>query len=141
MLGARARAISRLKMQQPLEDEGILLSKLIAYCSSEAHSCVEKAAKIAMVRIRIIGTDDDGELKPEKLIRLMENDEAAGLVPFFVSTTIGTTASTAIDPIEKIAMALKGYPHVWLHVDGAYGGSALICPELRPLSKVNFKTS
>lgn len=138
MLAARARAIHRLKMQHPLEDEGILLTKLIAYCSREAHACVEKAAMIAFVKIRIIETDEDGTLNPEELIKIMENDEYEGFEPFFVSTTLGTTASCAVDPLEEIGIALQGFPHVWLHLDGAYGGTALICPELRPLSKVPF---
>lgn len=138
MLAARARAIHRLKMQHPLEDEGKLLTKLIAYCSREAHACVEKAAMIAFVKIRIIETDEEGVLDPVKLIKIMEDDEYEGLEPFFVSTTLGTTASCAFDPLEEIGIALQGFPHVWLHVDGAYGGSAFICPELRPLFKVSF---
>lgn len=137
MLGARARALEQLKIQHPFDDEGKLLTKLIAYCSKQAHSCVEKAAKVAFVKIRIIETDDRGQLNPKKLIKLMEDDENDGLVPFFVLATAGTASSTAIDPINDIGIALQGFPHVWLHVDASYAGCALICPEVRPLFEVS----
>lgn len=58
MLAARAQAIKRLKQQHPFVEEGVLLSKLMAYCSKEAHSCVEKAAMISFVKMRILEPDD-----------------------------------------------------------------------------------
>lgn len=65
----------------------------------------------------------------------MEEDELQGLVPFFVSTTLGTTGSCSFDALEEIGIALQRYPNVWLHVDAAYAGNAFICPELKPLLK------
>lgn len=67
MLAARAAGIKRLKHQFPTVDEGLLLSKLIAYCSKEAHSCVEKAAMMSFVKLRILQPDEHGCLRGETL--------------------------------------------------------------------------
>lgn len=67
MLAARANGIKRLKHQFPNVDEGLLLSKLIAYCSKEAHSCVEKAAMICFVKLRILQPDEHASLRGETL--------------------------------------------------------------------------
>lgn len=67
MLAARANGIKRLKHQFPNVDEGLLLSKLIAYCSKESHSCVEKAAMICFVKLRILQPDDNGSLRGDTL--------------------------------------------------------------------------
>lgn len=66
----------------------------------------------------------------------MEEDELQGLVPFFVSTTLGTTGCCSFDALEEIGIALQRFPGVWLHVDAAYAGNAFICPELKYLLKV-----
>lgn len=68
----------------------------------------------------------------------MEEDELQGLVPFFVSTTLGTTGCCSFDALEEIGIALQRFPSVWLHVDAAYAGNAFICPELKPLLKVGL---
>lgn len=65
----------------------------------------------------------------------MEEDEQQGLIPFFVSTTLGTTGSCAFDDLAEIGEALQRFPSVWLHVDAAYAGNAFICPELKYLLK------
>lgn len=70
-------------------------------------------------------------------LQAMEEDELQGLIPFFVSTTLGTTGSCSFDALEEIGIALQRFPNVWLHVDAAYAGNAFICPELKPLLKVN----
>ena len=66
----------------------------------------------------------------------MEEDELQGLVPFFVSTTLGTTGSCAFDNLYEIGQEIQKFPCVWLHVDAAYAGNSFICPELKPLLKV-----
>ncbi|XP_026475328.1 tyrosine decarboxylase [Ctenocephalides felis] len=133
MLAARAQAIKRLKHQHPYTEEGQLLSKLMAYCSKEAHSCVEKAAMICFVKLRILEPDEKSSLRGSTLKKAMETDEFEGLVPFFVSTTLGTTGSCAFDALEEIGPVCRNFPGVWLHVDGAYAGNAFICPELKYL--------
>lgn len=138
MLAARAQAIKHLKQQHPFVEEGHLLSKLMAYCSKEAHSCVEKAAMICFVKLRILEPDEKCSLRGDTLTKAMEEDELQGLVPFFVSTTLGTTGSCSFDALEEIGIALQRFPGVWLHVDAAYAGNAFICPELKPLLKVQI---
>lgn len=137
MLAARAQALKRLKAQHPFVEEGHLLSKLMAYCSKEAHSCVEKAAMICFVKLRILEPDDDASLRGQTIYEAMEEDELQGLVPFFVSTTLGTTGSCAFDNLPEIGKQLQRFPGVWLHVDAAYAGNSFICPELKPLLKVS----
>ncbi|XP_058054367.1 tyrosine decarboxylase [Anopheles bellator] len=133
MLAARAQAIKYLKQQHPFVEEGHLLSKLMAYCSKEAHSCVEKAAMISFVKLRILEPDEKCCLRADTLIKAIEEDEQQGLIPFFVSTTLGTTGSCAFDDLAEIGHAVQRLPSIWLHVDASYAGNAFICPELKPL--------
>lgn len=63
----------------------------------------------------------------------MEKDIEAGLMPFFVSTTLGTTSCCSFDKLNEIGPVCREFPHVWLHVDAAYAGNAFVCPELKPL--------
>lgn len=72
MLAARAQAIKHLKQQHPFVEEGHLLSKLMGYCSKEAHSCVEKAAMISFVKLRILEPDEKGSLRADTLIKVCE---------------------------------------------------------------------
>ncbi len=72
LLAARAHAIQKLKKQYPNRDEGHLLSKLIAYCSRESHSCVEKGAMIAFVKLRILDPDENQSLRGATLKKVME---------------------------------------------------------------------
>ncbi|CAH1099325.1 unnamed protein product [Psylliodes chrysocephalus] len=135
MLAARAQAIKRLKQQHPFVEEGLLLSKLMAYCSREAHSCVEKAAMICFVKLRILEPDEKSSLRGKTLLMAMEEDETMGLIPFFVSTTLGTTSCCSFDNLEEIGQVCQKFPCVWLHVDAAYAGNSFICPELKYLLK------
>ncbi|XP_052127613.1 aromatic-L-amino-acid decarboxylase isoform X1 [Frankliniella occidentalis] len=133
MLAARAQAIKRLKLKEPGAEEGVLLGRLMAYCSKESHSCVEKAAMISFVKLRILEPDQRCSLRGPTLRQAMEEDEAAGLVPFFVSTTLGTTSCCSFDNLMEIGPVCRRFPSVWLHVDGAYAGNSFICPELKSL--------
>ncbi|XP_050577234.1 aromatic-L-amino-acid decarboxylase-like isoform X2 [Bombus affinis] len=135
MLAARAQAIGRLK-ELPAHahlDETALLGKLMAYCSRESHSCVEKDAMICFVKLRILEPDDKSVLRGETLRQAIEADTAEGYIPFFVSTTLGTTACCSFDNLREIGPVCKKYPGVWLHVDAAYAGNSFICPELKYL--------
>jgi glutamate/tyrosine decarboxylase-like PLP-dependent enzyme len=73
MLAARAQAIKHLKQQHPFVEETQLLSKLMAYCSKEAHSCVEKAAMISFVKLRILEPDERSSLRAETLKKVGVN--------------------------------------------------------------------
>lgn len=110
--------------------------KFIAYVSSQTHSSIEKAIKIAGIgreNLRIIGVDDRFSMIPRLLAEQVAKDREAGLIPFFVCATIGTTSSNAIDPIRGIGDICRK-ENLWLHVDGAMAGSALICPEFRHMA-------
>jgi aromatic-L-amino-acid decarboxylase len=107
--------------------------KLVAYTSSQAHSSLEKGAQIAGIgreHLRAIEVDDNFSLRPEALARQIEQDHLAGLVPFFVCATVGTTSSNAIDPVPEIGRICRAQK-LWLHVDAAMSGTAALCPELR----------
>ncbi|RMH28772.1 MAG: aspartate aminotransferase family protein [Planctomycetota bacterium] len=111
---------------------------LTAYGSTQAHSSVVKAAKIAGVgreRVRLIETDDALAMDPAALARAIDDDRAAGRTPFFVCATLGTTSTGAIDPVEEIGRVLDrpGAARPWLHVDAAWAGAACVCPEHRQM--------
>lgn len=135
MLAARNQAIHYLKRSKPTEEDSAFLPQLVGYCSKEAHSCVEKAAKILLVKLRILEPDENGSLRKETLVDAMEKDKANGLMPFFVSTILGSTSSCSFDNLQEIGPICKQEPCIWLHVDAAYAGNAFICPELKPFLK------
>lgn len=107
--------------------------RLVAYASNQAHSSIEKAAKIAGIgarNLRLIEVDEKFAMKPEALSCQIEQDKRAGLVPCFVCATAGTTSSNAFDPLPEIASICRQH-NLWLHVDAAMSGTAALCPEFR----------
>ena len=109
--------------------------RLVGYWSSEAHSSVAKAARIAGMTIsrrRIVPVDGNFAMQPAALDKLMAADIADGLIPAIVVGTMGTTSSTACDPLRAIGEICQNR-RAWFHVDAAFGGSAAIVPEVRPL--------
>ncbi|KJH44331.1 pyridoxal-dependent decarboxylase domain protein [Dictyocaulus viviparus] len=141
LLAARFEVMKELRQRFPFVEEGLLLSKLIAYCSKEAHSSVEKACMIGMVKLRILETDSKFRLRGDVLRNVIQEDRNLGLIPFFVSTTLGTTSCCSFDVLSEIGPVCEENEFVsrhevkilWLHVDAAYAGSAMICPEFRYL--------
>ncbi len=116
-----------------INERGFDNTKYRLYCSTETHSSIEKAVKIAgfgRASLRKIPVDDAFALIPSELERAIAQDKASGYVPLCVVATIGTTGSTAIDPIRAIGEICKRQ-HVWLHVDAAFAGTALLLPEMR----------
>lgn len=108
---------------------------LRAYCSTQTHSSVEKAAGVAGVgrtNLRAVAVDESFAMRPDALRQAIEDDLAAGLRPFFVVATLGTTSSNAVDPIREIGEICREYG-LWLHVDGAMAGTAAVCPEFRDM--------
>ena len=107
--------------------------RMTAYVSTQTHSSVEKAIKIAGIgveNLRLIDVDENFSMVPEKLKAQINRDRQEGYLPFFVCGSIGTTSSNAIDPILEIGRICKE-ERVWYHVDGAMSGSALVCQEFR----------
>ena len=124
LLAARERALAHV---------GATIDRLTVYASTQAHSSLEKGARIAGLRpdqLRTIEVDDAFALRPKLLAEAVATDRAAGRVPCLVMATIGTTSSLAIDPVPAIA-EIAERAGMWLHVDGAMAGSAAVCPELR----------
>ena len=109
--------------------------RLVAYISQHTHSSVEKAlmaAGIGQANIRHIAVDAQFRMKPDALAEAVRSDLWRRMKPFFAAATIGTTSSTAVDPVPEIAAVCRENG-VWLHVDGAYGGAFGILPECRHL--------
>ena len=107
--------------------------RLVAYASTQAHSSIEKAVKIAGLgrqNLRLIEVDGRFAMRPDALRRHVEEDRLAGLLPSFVCATVGTTSSNAIDPVPEIGRICQEHG-LWLHVDAAMSGTAALCPEFR----------
>jgi aromatic-L-amino-acid decarboxylase len=106
---------------------------LVLYASIEAHSSVEKAALIAGVgtrNLRKIPVDEQHALRADLLALQIEQDRAAGLTPFMVVATVGTTSTLAVDPLAAMGPLCRQHG-LWLHVDAAMLGSAALCPEFK----------
>jgi len=107
--------------------------RLVAYCSTQTHSSVEKAMKIAGMgadNLRAVAVDENFAMRSGALAEQIAADLRAGRVPCFVCATVGTTSSCAIDPVREIARICGEYK-LWLHVDAAMSGTAALCPEFR----------
>ncbi|MGI8402764.1 MAG: pyridoxal phosphate-dependent decarboxylase family protein [Gemmatimonadaceae bacterium] len=109
------------------------MPRVVVYCSEEAHSSVDKAAMtlgFGLSGLRKIPTDDAMRMDAKALAAAVEADRLAGAVPVAVVATVGTTSTTAIDPVPAIADVCRR-EKMWLHVDASYGGVAAILPEMR----------
>jgi aromatic-L-amino-acid decarboxylase len=134
LLGAKAKAMQRIKAEHPEWDDYTIVSKLVGYCSNQAHSSVERAGLLGGVKLRSIKADDNLQMRGEALEAAIKEDIAAGLIPFYVVATLGTTNTCAFDRLDEVGPVGNRY-NVWVHVDAAYAGSAFICPEFRYLMK------
>ncbi|MFC1483961.1 aminotransferase class V-fold PLP-dependent enzyme [Candidatus Neomarinimicrobiota bacterium] len=131
LLAAREQATGFMSNQQGYP------GGLVAYTSTQAHSSVEKAVKIAglgQANLRLIEVDETYAMRPDLLQKQITEDREAGLTPCFVCATIGTTSSNGIDPVAEIGKICQA-EKVWLHVDAAMSGTAALCPEYRYLHK------
>jgi aromatic-L-amino-acid/L-tryptophan decarboxylase len=113
------------------------MEKFTVYCSSEAHSSIEKAVKIIGLgknNLRKIPVDDAFAMNPAKLEAAISEDKRSGYRPLAVVAAFGTTGSTAVDPLEAVVKICRKHG-IWVHVDAAYAGTALLLPEKRELIK------
>lgn len=111
------------------------LRRGVLYTSTQAHHSVKKSARLAGIlgdRVRALPVDGDFRLRVDALEQAIAKDRAAGLTPFLVVSSAGTTNTGAVDPLDAIA-DLTAREGLWHHVDGAYGAFFHACPELRPL--------
>uniref|UniRef100_UPI00398EC96E histidine decarboxylase n=1 Tax=Pristiophorus japonicus TaxID=55135 RepID=UPI00398EC96E len=130
LLAARKAKITEMKSTDSNTDDSVLNSRLVAYASDQAHSSVEKAGLITLVKIRFLQTDKDLSLRAGSVSRALEDDRRRGLVPFFLCATLGTTGVCAFDQLNELG-PLCASECLWLHVDAAYAGTAFLCPEFR----------
>uniref|UniRef100_A0A8R1TRC4 Aromatic-L-amino-acid decarboxylase n=1 Tax=Onchocerca volvulus TaxID=6282 RepID=A0A8R1TRC4_ONCVO len=158
IVAARGRAIERIKASEdaikqeqkivsddsgelyhyPYHDPAIM-TKLVVYCSDQAHTSVEKGSMLAAVRLRKLktirgGPFDNFFVTAKVLEEAIMIDRKNGLVPFIFIMTLGTTSSCGIDPVDELGPICQR-ENIWIHVDSAYAGSFLLCPEYRYLSR------
>ena len=127
LLAARERATNFSGNEQGCD------GRLVVYTSNQAHSSIEKAVKIVGIgrqNLRLIDVDESFAMRPDLLARQIEKDRQAHRLPCFVAATVGTTSSTAIDPLLEIG-DICNKKNIWLHVDAAMAGTAALCPEFR----------
>lgn len=144
MVAARERFVRR-----QLEREGVtdpdemedrsceIRGKLVALGTDQSHSSTKKGAIVVGTRFRSIATHhaDGYALQGHQLRTKIEELEAKGLHPYYLTVTLGTTNTCAIDDFASIAEVAKDYPDIWIHCDAAYAGSALVLPEYQHISK------
>ncbi|NXX93915.1 DCHS decarboxylase, partial [Centropus bengalensis] len=132
LLAARKNKILEMKLSEPDADESSLNSRLIAYASDQAHSSVEKAGLISLVKMKFLPVDENFSLRGETLKKAIAEDRKKGLVPVFVCATLGTTGVCAFDNLSELGPICKcDAEGLWLHIDAAYAGTAFVCPEFR----------
>ncbi|KAK3792870.1 hypothetical protein RRG08_039804 [Elysia crispata] len=137
IIAARARAVREHGDMTP----GQTLDKLVAYTSAEAHTCIKKAAQLALVNIRLLPTDENFSLRGQTLAAAIKEDKNKGFIPFFLGASVGTTSTIAVDNLCELGKICE-QENVWMHIDAAYAGSAAICPEFRYLiNGVEYSTS
>ncbi len=130
LLCARERASNFSLARGGLQGEA---QPLIIYISEHSHSSVEKAALLAGIgraNIHVIAVDENYAMQPDALTEAIRIDCERGLIPCAVVATTGTTTTTALDPLDAIAEIARS-KNLWLHVDSAMAGSAMILPECR----------
>lgn len=142
MVAARDRALSRLTAQyaegKEREDaKDALRGKLVALGSEHAHSSTQKGALIAGTKIRTVPVTrkDAYGMRGSSLEQVLADCKHDGLIPYYMTVSLGTTNTCAVDSFEEITEVLKEWPNVWVHVDAAYAGSALACPEYQHYAK------
>ncbi|XP_028019350.2 histidine decarboxylase isoform X2 [Balaenoptera acutorostrata] len=134
LLAARKNKILEIKASEPGADESSLNARLVAYASDQAHSSVEKAGLISLVKMKFLPVDDDFSLRGEVLQKAIKEDREQGLVPVFVCATLGTTGVCAFDCLSELG-PICANEGLWLHIDAAYAGTAFLCPEFRGFLK------
>ncbi|KAJ3255600.1 hypothetical protein HDU77_003563 [Chytriomyces hyalinus] len=132
LIAARQKMLDS-KRAEGMDEESVLAlgSKLIAYGSTQTHSSTRKAAMIANVRFRALDVDPVNlGMQGDTVAEAIRVDLEKGLIPFYVTATIGTTSSGATDDVPGIAAAASAH-NVWLNIDAAWAGSASVCPEYK----------
>ncbi|GAB0095471.1 3,4-dihydroxyphenylacetaldehyde synthase [Sergentomyia squamirostris] len=130
MLAAREQMVRRMREEQPHVSESDIRGRLVAYTSDQSNSCVEKSGILSAIPIRLLTTDAKCALRGDILKEAIEKDLEIGKMPTVCVVSLGTTGSCAFDNIEEVGKVCQEY-NMWLHIDAAYAGAALCCPEYR----------
>ncbi|KAF0151364.1 MAG: Glutamate decarboxylase-like protein [Ignavibacteria bacterium] len=129
-----AIASAREYLQAGIREKGMSgAPKLRLYCSEHAHNSIDKSCLtlgLGLDGIKKILSDENFSMIPEELENAIKDDRANGILPVCVVATIGTTSSTAVDPVDKIAEICER-ENIWLHVDMAYAGVTAMLPEMK----------
>lgn len=128
-------ARSRYTKQHP----GVPSEKLLIYTTTQTHSLGAKAGLVLGLHVRAleVTAEDNFALRGDTLRRALEEDRAAGLHPFILIGTVGTTSSGAVDRLDELGLVLEDHPFIWLHVDAAWAGIAMVCPEYRDICRLD----
>lgn len=141
MVAARERflntACEGLEGEELEEKKAHVRGRLVALGSEQSHSSTAKAALISGVRYKSISTkmEDDLALTGEGLQAALEECKQVGWEPFYLTVTLGTTGTCATDRFEEIKEVAKLNSGIWIHVDAAYAGAALVCEEYQHLTQ------
>lgn len=128
LIAARNHHTANLARKEGLQN---MEKQLVLYCSTEAHSCIQKAAEIiglGAAAVRKIAVDNNYRIGPDELEQMIINDLAEGRQPFCVVGNAGTVNTGAIDPLDELQAICRKY-RLWFHVDGAFGALAKLVPE------------
>ena len=117
--------------EQCRERTGAPAERMVAYTSNQAHSSLEKGARMTgFGHFRLLDIDSAFAARHAALVEAIDADRRAGLVPAFLGSNVGTTGTAAVDPLRSLGEVARA-EQMWHHVDAAYGGSAMICEEFR----------
>lgn len=136
LVAARTDMIRRMKQRDKRLRSSDILARLVAYTSSDARRSIKMkmAAEVAMVKMRVLPTDQNFILRGDTLHAAIMADIERGLIPFFVGANFGTSGPCSFDHLHELGPVCREHG-TWLHVDAAYAGTALICPEIRGLMR------
>ena len=135
---------ARNAFDNTIRKNGLPSKKMLIYTSSEAHSCIQKAAEIIGIGsdgVRKIKVNDKYQVDTIELEKKIEQDKAEGYLPFCIVANVGTINTGAIDPLEKLYTISRKH-NLWLHIDGAFGALLKLLPEYKEqLSFLEFADS
>ncbi|XP_076271335.1 3,4-dihydroxyphenylacetaldehyde synthase 2-like [Rhynchophorus ferrugineus] len=134
LLTAKEKKVKDLMDENTSMSEAEIKGKLVAYSSDQSNSSVEKAGLLGSMTMRLLPTNEHGQLTAETLQEAINKDREAGMIPCYLVANLGTTPTCAFDNLEELGPICKR-EKVWLHVDAAYAGTAFICPEYRHFMK------
>lgn len=132
VMAAREQNVKKLKELYPELSESDIRGKLIGYSSDQSNSAIEKSGLLGAVPIKLLKSNENGCLSRETLENAIKNDLDDGKFPIICIANLGTTGTCAFDSIEDLGPICNKH-NIWLHIDAAYAGAALCCPEYKHL--------